>query len=246
MEIVIVGTESKVKRLLTSYFLDELRAHVVQVEQARLVGAFSDSMRQVFLSCDVVVVILDREFVNEYSFFTRRCSFSYQIDVMRQVKKYIAVNELKPSLVIAVSSVDYYPVSGCFDEYTGVRGESLLSDLCYEWELEAKQGLSDYTRLVILRLANNLVYESKDCGSLLKRMHALAAVWGIKCRKRFWISAFDFCRSIDLILSDNSVSGVYNLLAPEDLTSLKKRVVLPKRFLESGFGFLYTKLEELV
>ncbi|MCS3281725.1 hypothetical protein NXV73_02145 [Bacteroides salyersiae] len=120
--------------------------------------------------------------------------------------------------MLSASAVGYYPSAGTFDEYTNTRGEGFLPDLCYAREKEARR-CPPQTRLVIARFGLVL---SPDGGAMEQMLRPLnmkfAAAIGPGTQPFPWISIDDLCRAMALFIEDDTLQGVFNLVAPQQIT----------------------------
>ena len=121
--------------------------------------------------------------------------------------------------MISASAVGYYPAMAEVDEYTRTRGDGFLSDLCYAWEKEAKR-CPEHTRLVITRFG---VVLSPDGGAMLQMLRPLqatkiAAAIGPGTQPFPWIDMRDLCRAMEFFISHEETRGVFNLVAPQQIS----------------------------
>ncbi len=121
--------------------------------------------------------------------------------------------------MISASAVGYYPPEVEADEYTRTRGDGFLSDLCYAWEKEAKH-CPQPTRLVITRFG---VVLSPDGGAMQQMLRPLqatkvATAIGPGTQSFPWIAMYDLCRAMEFFIAHEETRGVYNLVAPQQIS----------------------------
>ena len=152
------------------------------------------------------------------------------------------------------------------DEATGIIGGNELNvddtwkfsiDVAKAWESEAKAFVSKATRQVLLRSA---MVMSPDQDGVFDVLRGLAKK-GLGGRngngKQFvsWIHEADFCRCIDRLISDDSLSGPVNIASPNPIPNaqfmqelrsalgVKFGLPAPKWILEIGAIFMKTETE---
>ena len=147
----------------------------------------------------------------------------------------------KPSLYIGASA------TGIYKKNTKVaqvekdhKGSDFLSDVVTKWEKESNNFMKYGIRTVLLRIGLVL---SKD-GGVLKKLYPIFKLFlgvpiGSGRQTISWIHIKDLVGFIHKSVSDNKISGAYNLTAPEVITNYKfteelasvwKRPVFPKIF----------------
>ena len=141
------------------------------------------------------------------------------IVVTHRIVRALNAVKTKPKLMISASAVGYYPPEVEADEYTRTRGEGFLSDLCYAWEKEAKR-CPEPTRLVITRFG---VVLSPDGGAMQQMLRPLqatkvATAIGPGTQSFPWIALHDLCRAMEFLIAHEETRGVYNLVAPQQIS----------------------------
>ena len=147
----------------------------------------------------------------------------------------------KPSLYIGASA------TGIYKKNTKVaqvekdhKGSDFLSDVVTKWEKESNNFMKYGIRTVLLRIGLVL---SKD-GGVLKKLYPIFKLFlgvpiGSGRQIISWIHIKDLVGFIHKSISDNKISGAYNLTAPEVITNYKfteelasvwKRPIFPKIF----------------
>ena len=147
----------------------------------------------------------------------------------------------KPSLYIGASA------TGIYKKNTKVaqvekdhKGSDFLSDVVTKWEKESNNFMKYGIRTVLLRIGLVL---SKD-GGVLKKLYPIFKLFlgvpiGSGRQTISWIHIKDLVGFIHKSISDNKISGAYNLTAPEVITNYKfteelasvwKRPIFPKIF----------------
>jgi uncharacterized protein (TIGR01777 family) len=142
-----------------------------------------------------------------------------RIGVTRRLVRALTNVKSTPKLLISASAVGYYPTTGQCDEYTRTRGDGFLANLCYAWEKEARL-CPKQTRVIIARFG---VVLSTDGGALHQmlaplRMTKVAAAIGPGTQPFPWIDLHDLCRAMDFFIRCEEAAGVFNLVAPQQVS----------------------------
>jgi uncharacterized protein (TIGR01777 family) len=135
-----------------------------------------------------------------------------------------------PPALISASAIGYYGNRGdqVLDETSG-KGDGFLAGVVQQWEDEVAKAEAIGARTVRLRFGVVLAKE----GGALKRM-ALPFKFGAGGRlgsgKQWfsWVTLHDLTRVIAMAVTDTSMSGVYNVTAPEPLTNRELTKALAK------------------
>ncbi len=136
----------------------------------------------------------------------------------RALVKAISEGEHKPQAFIQGSAVGFYdsrPQSVVNE--SSPKGEGFLADLCADWEAEARPIKS---RLVYLRTGVVLDWQ----GGALPQLGLLYAS-GIGARLSRgdqwmnWIHLRDWVRFVVQAIEDSSLKGIFNLVAPDNITN---------------------------
>lgn len=125
--------------------------------------------------------------------------------------------KMKPNLIIQASATGFYSDS-FLEEHTeeGKRGSGFLSDLCSDWEHEAFK-LKKYSRFCLLRLGivlggyGGAFPKLCDIYSL-----GLGGQLGSGHQWMNWVHIKDVVRFIEYLILNKALSGVYNLVAPNN------------------------------
>ncbi len=148
-----------------------------------------------------------------------------RIDSTRRIVE--AIGQLredeKPKVLISASAVGFYgdTKDSTVDE-TAPAGKGYLAELCQAWEEEALKAEALGLRVVLLRSG---VILSND-GGALKKMGP--AVLGDGKQWMSWVHIDDEVRFIKHCLHNDSISGAYNLTAPNPVTNLEFTKILSK------------------
>lgn len=126
-----------------------------------------------------------------------------------------------PEVLICASAIGFYGDRG--DEIlteASSAGSGFLPDVCVAWEQAADAARQCRIRVVHLRLAVVLASGGGALAKLLPVFRVgLGGRLGNGCQWMSWISLPDVVRMIDRVLSDTSIAGPVNAVAPTPVTN---------------------------
>ena len=129
---------------------------------------------------------------------------------------------LKPEVFICASAIGFYGDRGdeTLDE-SSPPGNGFLASLVMDWEYHAQGATAVANRIVNLRTGVVLsAYEGALAKQLPLFKYGLGATFGNGSQYISWIHLEDAVRAIILALSDSTISGPVNLVAPVPVTNL--------------------------
>ena len=146
---------------------------------------------------------------------------SSRVNSASTLEKYIKSLKIKPKSYISASAVGYYGDCGAQVLTENSRsGDEFLSECCVKWEKAAISAGTQCNRTVILRIG---IVLSALGGALPKMIMTkklgIFSYFGNGQQFCPWIHINDLCRLILTTLEDNNFSGVYNAVAPEQITN---------------------------
>ncbi len=139
----------------------------------------------------------------------------------RLLAKALANLEKPPKVLVCASAVGYYGDRGdeVLDEQSPA-GNSFLADVCKEWEEAAAAARDKGIRVVHLRIG---IVLSRDGGALQKMLLPFkigaGGVVGNGSQYWSWIALDDVVGAIQHALTDDSLSGPVNCVAPDPPTN---------------------------
>lgn len=144
-----------------------------------------------------------------------------RIDSALTIQKYLQKNQWQPKTYISASAVGYYGDRGAeVLTETSTPGKEFMSDCCVQWESAANQAGVLAERCVILRIGIVL----STLGGALPKMLMTKSVgifnyFGNGKQYYPWIHIDDLCRMMVFALKNDDMKGVYNAIAPEQITN---------------------------
>ncbi|MBK8670188.1 MAG: TIGR01777 family protein [Saprospiraceae bacterium] len=146
---------------------------------------------------------------------------SSRVNSASTIEKYLKNHNVRPSAYISASAVGYYGHRG--DEIlteTSPAGDEFMAECCIAWEQAASHTGKYCERTIILRIG---IVMSMLGGALPK----ILMTKGIGVFNYFgngrqyypWIHISDLCNLLITSIADSSFSGVYNAVAPQEITN---------------------------
>jgi uncharacterized protein (TIGR01777 family) len=185
--------------------------------------------------CDIIINLAGASINQRWNKRNRSVILNSRVETTRKLKELISQSG-KPSLLISASAVGIYP-SSCgmgseevYNEYSPERAANFLGEVCVKWEEEALV-LKDSLRLAIIRLG--VVLTSK--GGALPKMAfpfrmGIAGRIGSGMQPFSWVSLEDLLCAIEFIISNNELSGIFNITSPKPVTNSQLTDALAIRY----------------
>lgn len=218
MKIAISGASGFVGTYLSEYF-SEKGYIILPLNRKVFLDKSNSDLIDILSQADVVINLAGAPINHRWTKSYKKELHDSRIITTRKIVDTINSMTIRPKLLISASAVGYYPSVGCYDEYNSKKGDSFLSDLCEQWEQEAKQ-ISPSVRLAIPRLG---VVLAPKGGAL--NMMALPAKFGMSTiigpgnQPFSWIDIRDLANAIDYIINNSMIEGVVNFVAPDQITN---------------------------
>lgn len=216
MKIAISGASGFVGTNLSHYF--ESRGHIiVPINRLSLADGNEQLLHEILSQADIVINLagasINKRWSDKYKCELR----DSRIITTRKIVDTINLLEHKPQLFISASAVGYYDSFGHHDEYTFKKGTGFLSDLCEEWEAEARRLTKD-VRLCITRFGVILAEKGGAFDKLaLPTKFGIIPILGSGKQLFPWIDIADLTRAYEFIIYNNNVEDIINLVAPETI-----------------------------
>ncbi|MDD4608543.1 MAG: TIGR01777 family oxidoreductase [Bacteroidaceae bacterium] len=233
MKIAISGATGFVGKSLSTY-LQKKGEQVIPLERGLFAKKEIKQIAERIKSCAVIINLsgapIQKRWSESYKAELRRS----RVEVTRKLVQAIRLLPVKPKLFISTSAIGYYSSVGCHDAYKNARGAGFLSSLCVNWEREAMQTPSE-TRVVINRFG--LVLDPSG-GALAQMSQTFPFGFGLTIGRGdqafSWISLDDLVRALYFEIQTPTLSGIFNLVAPETIcqrTFMQQLAKKHKRFL---------------
>ncbi len=146
---------------------------------------------------------------------------SSRVNSAATIKKYLQSHNLTPRSYISASAVGYYGnrSNEVLTEQSSA-GHEFMSDCCMQWEDAAQETGSYCQRHIILRIG---IVLSAAGGALPKMLmtksFGLFNYFGTGNQYYPWIHIDDLCRIFIQAIENETYNGVYNAVAPQEITN---------------------------
>jgi uncharacterized protein (TIGR01777 family) len=181
---------------------------------------FKDSavLSNSLMGCEVVLNLCGAPIVKKWDEIYKHELYVSRVETTKKLIKEISLLEQKPSLFISASAVGIYEEDLVHEDDSEVYGTSYLALLAKEWESEAKKSENFGLRSVVFRLG---VVLGKGGGAIEEAKLAfkigLGAVPGDGKQPFSWVHIDDVVAVFKRAIEDETMHGIYNLVAPESV-----------------------------
>lgn len=173
--------------------------------------------------CDLVINLSGKSVNCRYNEKNKKEIFDSRTNSTKALGEAIRKAAHPPSLWINAASATIYrhAEDGPQDEYTGEFHDDFSVQVCKRWEKTFFEEETSCTRKVALRTAITL-----GCGGVMTPYLNLCK-WGLggkqgSGKQMFsWIHIDDVCRAIEFLWQHNSLTGVFNLSAPNPVSNVR-------------------------
>lgn len=146
-----------------------------------------------------------------------------RIALTEKLVQRIAQAEHKPAVLLSGSAVGYYSNRGeaVLDE-KALAGQDFAAQLCLDWEKAALSAERAGVRVCLLRTGLVLSRQGGILGRMLKPFRlALGARMGDGRQWMSWVHMDDYVAMLLKLLHDASLSGPFNMTAPNPVTNIE-------------------------
>jgi len=169
---------------------------------------------------DVLVNLAGAPIIKRWTEGYKKIMYQSRVDLTRTLVEAVALMKNKPSVLISTSAVGYYSSSGIHDEYSYEQADGFLGRMAHDWEQEAMRANLSGVRTVIFRFGIVL----GRGGGALKQMLlpfrlGIGGTVGDGSQAFSWVHTEDLIRAFIMAIEVDSVTGIYNLCAPEPSTN---------------------------
>lgn len=217
MNIAISGASGFIGTHLSHYL--ESRGHtILSINRVALSNENEHILRDIIHRADVVINLAGASINKRWTKKYKQEMYYSRIITTRKIVDTINNSGHKPHLVISASAVGYYHTQGTHNEEIFEKGTGFLSDLCEEWEAEAKK-VSPDVRLCITRFGVVLAAKG-GAFEKLARPTKLGIIPIIGSGKQFfpWIDISDLTRAMEYIIYNEGMKDIINMTAPETIS----------------------------
>jgi uncharacterized protein (TIGR01777 family) len=140
-----------------------------------------------------------------------------RVDTTRELCNWLTHAQHKPAVWLQASAIGFYGVRAASETLTedSAKGSGFMAELCARWEDAAKPVSQLGVRQVVMRLGVVFGPGGALLPLLLAHRFGLGGRLGNGEQVISWIHRDDVLRLIARALTDSSMSGTYNFVAPE-------------------------------
>lgn len=228
MNILLSGATGLIGRALTEYLTS--KGHTIyplfRNPASKKSHYWSPEKNQIHLddgiNLDAVIHLAGENIADSrWSNKKKAAILNSRVDGTRLISKEIASLKNRPRLFISASAIGFYGDTGddIVDEDSN-RGTGFLSDVATQWEMSTRAAEEAGIRTIHIRTG---IVLSPDGGVLQKMLlpfkMGFGGVVGNGKQYMSWISINDVIRVIEFLIDDTSLSGPFNLVAPQPVTN---------------------------
>lgn len=247
MKIIIAGGSGFLGEALAHYLLQQnaevviLTRKITMHTKARQVlwdginpGAWIKELEH----ADAIVNLCGKSVDCRYTASNKEKIYSSRIQPTVAIAQALDCCAHPPRVWINASSATIYRASHhkLMDEFTGEVGDDFSEDVCNKWEAATNTLQRTDVRKVILRIAITL---GNNKGALLPlkllSRIGLGGHQGTGNQLVSWVHSLDFCRVVEWAITQDTASGVYNVVAPQTISN-KSFMQLIRETLKVPFG----------
>lgn len=231
--IAITGASGFVGTSLKKYF-SALGYKIVSISRDILND--NKKLEETLNQTDIVINLAGANIINRWSESYKKLLYSSRIDTTSKIVNAINSVQNKPKLLISTSAVGIYDNKTTYDE-NGSYSNDFLSNLCQDWEKEAKKAKNETTKVSIFRFG---IVMGKDGGALQKMITpfklGLGGTIGDGKQAFSYIHIEDLLNAYKFVI-ENEFEDTFNLTAPVPTTNkgltlalgktLKRPTILP-------------------
>jgi uncharacterized protein (TIGR01777 family) len=215
MKIAISGASGFIGRKLTDKF-KELDYSVIPLSRFDFEQG-EDCIINKISNCDIIINLAGAPIAKRWTKLYKNILYNSRISTTRLLVNAINKLEVKPKLFLSASAIGVYDSINIHDEVSGNFANNFLSEICKNWEDEAKKATIE---TVILRFS---VVLDKNDGAFPKMYLPFKLGFGgvIGNGKQWfsWIYIDDLINAIIHIIKNEHRQTVYNLSTSKSMTN---------------------------
>jgi len=207
-----------------------------------------EKWKEIILDCDVIINLSGSTFFGRWTKKKKQIIHDSRIVATKRIVAIL--NSIKESThkktFIAASSTGIYPEDKIhtFGSFTTTKENGFLAEITAKWETEVDDIVNPTVRVIVARIG---VILCKDGGMIKNILPVFKRGFGYKIGKGKQIISFvhikDVANALKFFISNNNVSGFYNIVTPfpisnNELTkTLAKKLHRPRFFQIPPFFF---------
>ena len=242
-KLVIAGGTGFLGEYLRDYFLEKgyeiiilsrkANSNLPKVRYLVWDGEHQGSWSKSLESASVVVNLAGKSVNCRYTAKNKRLILESRLNATRAIGKAIKDCKSPPKLWLNAASAtiyDHTEEGPANDEYNGKIGDDFSMNVCKEWEASFENCQTSKTRKIYMRIA---IVLGKNGGAIppIKRLVQFGLGGKQGNGKQFisWLHIEDFARIIDLFISNTSLEGGFNCVAPRPVRNAEFMNILREK-----------------
>jgi uncharacterized protein len=198
--------------------------------------------------CGIIINLAGAPILQRWTAAAMHAIYDSRILTTQTLSSAIALLETPPALFISASAVGIYNSIDNHDEYSQLLADDFLGAICKDWEKAATTVTSNRSvRLAILRFG---VVLGKQGGAYPKMSLPFRfGVGGKIGHGSQWfpfVHIADVVKAVEFIIDNKNTQGIYNLVAPENVTNQQFTKALGKQLCRPHFMPVPTKVLSLL
>jgi hypothetical protein len=215
MIVAISGSGGFIGRELAEYF----RTKGIQCRKIDRINHLTpvEDVIKCIDHADVVINLAGAPITRRWTREYKKIIYDSRIVATQKISEAIAKCQKPPELLVSASAVGIYSQAGVHTETQFLPADDFLGHVCAEWEKEALSCKST-TRVAIIRLGIVLGRN----GGMLTRVKPLFRYYlggpvGSGKQAFPWIHIYDVVQSVQFLMDNREIDGVFNLTSPDTL-----------------------------
>lgn len=197
--------------------------------------SWSDNELAYYLEkADFIIHLAGESIVKKWSKKNREKIVLSRVETTKKIARCIALMKKKPEKVINASAIGIYNYSGKHTEDSTAYGDTFLSRTVQKWEKAAHEIEETGTPLCICRIG---VVMGENGGMLPQLVKTQKLGFGIRIGSGKQVISFihihDLARGFLFLLKNENASGIFNMVAPENISQVKLLKVLHRIYKKS-------------
>jgi len=224
MKIAICGKSGLVGKKLEELFKSQHYEVVgIRVRQ----DTTAQDIAKELLMCDILINLSGSTILAPWSDAYKKKLYSSRIDTTKKLVDGMSLCKEKPKLFLSASAVGIYESNKAHNDDSEDYADDFLSNLCQDWEAEARKAEVLDVRTVTMRFG---VIFSKEGGAMDKILPPFKMGVGGKLgggeQMVSWIHIDDLTRAIELIIKTPGIRGSVNFTSPNPLSNINQTKIL--------------------
>ncbi|QOY54395.1 TIGR01777 family protein [Candidatus Sulfurimonas marisnigri] len=226
LKIVICGKSGLVGSKLETLFNSKHNEVIgIKVRQDTLIESISKQLEK----CDILINLSGTTILARWSEEYKRNLYSSRIDTTKKLVDAMALCKDKPKLFLTASAVGIYNSTYSNNDDSQNFADDFLSNLCQDWEAEARKAEFHGVRSVQMRFG---VIYAKEGGAMQKMLPpfkmGVGGNIGNGSQMVSWIHIDDLLRAIEFIIKTPEIRGSVNFTSPFPISNNEQTEILGK------------------